>query len=338
MELTWWPVAIAGSGLLILVLALAALLPTQKPQGRRPLANTTRLTRLPEYRAVVRSQTRATAAVLALLTLLFGATLLASARPIGSLWQADDSTPREDIMLCVGQPVTDAATGDFLSYFARTTTTYGTERIGLTSPNHRVVPLTRDYQFAAGRFGDYAQASRAQAEADAGTLPPAESVALRTRTDAFATPVDYDDYAPTVADVLALCLTGFPDFQTKGGTRRSLIYLGPGALRAPEDSRPSLFTDAQVTEMAQRAGVQINAVATPGRETGALATITGVTGGQFFRFDRTDSLGIDRYLDAIRADPAPGHEPGRGDSPVVVLVAALALAGLLGVSLVAVRR
>ena len=67
-------------------------------------------------------------------------------------------------------------------------------------------------------------------------------------------------------------------------------------------------------------------------------TVTGVTGGQFFRFDRTDSLGIDRYLDAIRAAPAPGQEPGRGDSPVVVLVAALALAGLLGVSLVAVRR
>ena len=133
MELTWWPVAIAGIGLLILVLALAALLPTQKPQGRRPLANTTRLTRLPEYRAVVRSQTRATAAVLALLTLLFGATLLASARPIGSLWQADDSTPREDIMLCVGQPVTDAATGDFLSYFARQRHHVGTERIGLTS-------------------------------------------------------------------------------------------------------------------------------------------------------------------------------------------------------------
>lgn len=338
MELTWWPVAIAGTGLLVLVVALATLLPTDRPRGRRPLANTTRLTRLPEYRAVVRSQTRATAAVLALLTLLFGATVLASARPIGSLWQADASKPREDIMLCVGQPVTDAATGDFLSYFARKTTTYGTQRIGLTSPNRRVVPLTRDYQFAAGRFGEYAQASRAQAEADAGTLPPAESVALRTRTDSFSTPVDYDDYAPTVADVLALCLTGFPDFQTEGNTRRSLIYLGPGALRAPEDSRPSLFTDAQVTEMAQRAGVQIDAVATPGRETGALGTVTGVTGGQFFRFDRTDSLGIDRYLDAIRADPAPGQESGRGDSPVVALVAALALAGLLGVSLLAVRR
>ncbi len=241
-------------------------------------------------------------------------------------------------MLCVGQPVTDAATGEFLSYFARETTTYGSERIGLTSPNRRVVPLTRDYQFAAGRFGDYAQASRAQAEADAGTLPPAESVALRTRTDSFSTPVAYDDYAPTVADVLALCLTGFPDFQSDGETRRSLIYLGPGALRAPGDSRPSLFTDAQVTEMAQRAGVQINAVATPGRETDALATITGVTGGQFYRFDATDSAGIDRYLDAIRAAPAPAQESGRGDSPVVVLVAALALAALLGVALMAVRR
>lgn len=335
MELTWWPVAIAGVGCLVAVLALVALLPTERPQARRPLANTARLTRLPEYRAVIRSQTRATAAVLTLLILLFGAAVLASARPSGSLWQNDDSKPREDIMLCVGQPVTDAATGKFLSYFAREATTYGSERIGLTSPNRRVVPLTRDYQFAAGRFGDYAQAARAQAEADAGTLPPAESVALRTRTDSFATAVEYDDYAPTVADVLALCLTGFPDFQSEGETSRSLIYLGPGSLRAPEDSRPSLFTDAQVTEMAQRAGVQIDAVATPGRETDALATITGVTGGQFYRFDSKD---IDADLDAIRAAPAPGQEARRGDSPVVVLVAALALAALLGVALMAVRR
>jgi len=332
---TWWAVAVVGSGALALVLVLAAVLPTERTRGRQPLANTTRLTRLPEYRAVVRRQTRATAVALALLTVLFGATVLASARPIGTLWATDDSTARVDIMLCVGQPVTDEATGEFLTYFARQATTYGAERIGLTSPNRRVVPLTRDYQFAAGRFGDYAQAARAQSEAEAGTLAPAEAVALRARTESFSTPIAYDDYAPTVADVLALCLTGFPGFQAEGDTRRSLIYLGPGALRSPEDGRPSLFTDAQVTEMAQRAGVQIDAIATPGRETQALATMTAATGGQFFRFDAAD---LDADLDAIRADPAAEQQSSRGDSPAVVLVAALALAGLLCVSLMAVRR
>lgn len=337
MGLTWWAVAIIGLGALVVVVALAVLLPTDRPAGRRPLANTSRLTRLPEYRAVVRRQTRATAAALGLLTLLFGATVLASARPSGTLWEADGSTPRDDIMLCTGEPVTNQATGEFLTYFARQATTYGTQRIGLTSSNRRVIPLTRDYQFAAGRFGEYAQASRAQAEADAGTLAPAEALALRARTDGYSPPVEYDDYAPTVADVLALCLTGFPGFESAGDTRRSLIYLGPGALRTPDDSRPSLFTDAQVTEIAQRAGVQINAIATPGRDTESLTTITDVTGGQFFRYDTAD---LDADLDAIRG--AAGREDGlgadRGDSPVLVLVAALALASLLGVSLMAVRR
>lgn len=334
--MTWWAVAVAGLVALILVVVVAILLPTERPHGRRPLANTTRLTRLPEYRAVVRRQTRTIATVLALLTLLFGVTVLASARPSGTLSAADESGPRDDIMLCVGQPVTDPATGEFLGYFAAETTTFGTERIGLTSSNRRVVPLTRDYQFAAGRFGDYSQAARAQAEADAGTLPPAGAVALRARSDSFSTPVAYDDYAPTVADVLALCLTGFPGFESSGDTRRSLIYLGPGALRSPDDSRPSLFTDAQVTEMAQQAGVEVNAVATPGRETGALAAITDATGGQFFRFD-SGALGAN--LDTIRAAPAPGQDDaGRADSPVLVLVAALAVAALLGVSLMAVRR
>jgi hypothetical protein len=240
-------------------------------------------------------------------------------------------------MLCIGQPVTDKATGEFLTYFARQATTYGTERIGLTSLNRRVVPLTRDYQFAAGRFGEYAQTSQAQAEADAGTLSPAESAALKARTASFSTPVDYADYAPTVADALALCLTGFPDFQTDSGTRRSLIYLGPGVLRAPGDSRPSLYTDAQVTDMAQRAGVRVDAVATAGSETASLTSITAATGG---RFSRYGSGPMDSQLDAIRAADRSRDDTvaPRRDSPVPVLCVSLALAGLLGVSLMAVRR
>lgn len=315
----WWPVAAAGLGCLILAIALAMLLPVKGRQDRQvPLANTVRLTRLPEYRAVVRRQTRVTAVALALLALLFTATALASARPTGTFWEADTSAPRDDIMLCSAAPVTDEANARFLSYFARQATTYGSERIGLTSVNRRLIPLTRDYQFASGRLADFARAA-----------PSAP---------AFSAPVEYDDYAPTVADVLALCLTGFPGFETASDTRRSLIYLGPGALRSPEDTRPSLFTDAQVTEMAQQAGVQINAIATPGRETGSLSTVTGATEGQFFRYDAAD---VDGQLDAIRAgtSAAPGDRAdAREDSPVVVLVVALALSALLGVSLMAVRR
>ncbi|QZY46992.1 hypothetical protein [Mycolicibacterium austroafricanum] len=314
MELTWWPVAAVGVGALVLAVAVALLLPARGDSGL-PLANTARLTALPEYRAVVRRRTRAAVVALTLLILLFATSVLATARPGGTFWDADASEPRDDLMLCVGAPADDGATGRFLGYFARQATTYGSERIGLTSANRRLVPLTRDYQFAAGRLAEFSRGGPAVPQ--------------------FTVPVEYDDYAPTVADILALCLTGFPG---PGDTRRSLIYLGPGTLRAPGDDRPSLFTDAQVTEMARHAGVQINAVATAGRDTGALSAATEATGGQFFRFDAAE---VDGQLDAVRAEAPPAPSQGldtREDSPAAVLVAALALAALLGVALPAVRR
>ncbi|MDG4663539.1 hypothetical protein [Mycobacterium sp. 236(2023)] len=319
MELTWWPVVAAGLGAIVLVVALAVLIPIKGSQADQlPLANTSRLTRLPEYRAVVRRQTRAGVIALTLLILLCAVTILAGARPFEISTDAEGSAPREDIMLCVGTPVDEDATADFLGYFARQATTYGTERIGLTSLNRRLIPLTRDHQFAAGRLADFAR--------DAPTAPD------------FTAAVDYTDYSPTVADALALCLTGFPDFQTTGDTRRSLIYLGPGALRPPGDTTPSLYTDAQTTEMAQRAGVQINAIATAGRDTQDLSATTASTGGQFFRFDPAQA---DSQLDAIRGAPPAADSvsaDAREDDPATVLIAALACAALLGVSLLAVRR
>ncbi len=319
MGLTWWPVAAAGLGAVVLAIALAVLVPVTGAQDRRlPLANTARLTRLPEYRAVLRRQTGAAAVALILLILLCVATVLTSARPTGTASGADASAPREDIMLCVGAPAGDEATEKFLGYFARQSTTYGSQRIGLTSLNRRLIPLTRDYQFAAGRLADFARAA-----------PNAPDFTAR---------VEYDDYTPTVADALALCITGFPDFQTVGDTARSLIYLGPGALRPPGDDTASLYTDAQATELAQRAGVQINAIATAGRDTETLSAATEATGGQFFRFDPE---AVDGQLDTIRsaAPSAPGDRADTTeDAPTVAVLAALALSALLGVSLMAVRR
>ena len=122
---------------------------------------------------------------------MFGAATWAAARPTGASKDFDAAHP-EDIMLCVGQPVTDAATAELLDYFARQAiTSPQAQRIGLTSVNRRLVPLTRDHQYAAARFGDYAGAHQAQSAS-------------------FAPPVPYTDYAASVNDVLALCLSGFP--------------------------------------------------------------------------------------------------------------------------------
>jgi hypothetical protein len=348
VDLRWWPVALAGFACLAAVVVLAALLPLEQVRRRLlPLAHTSRLTRLPEYARLARTRSAAAIIAIALLLLVFGAAMLASARPTATWWTTADAAEHEDIMLCIAQPVTDAATGQLLSYYARQVATFGSQRIGLTSPNRRVVPLTRDYRYAAGQFGEFAELARIQASRDAGNpLSVAESTTLRDRSAVFSPPVSYVDYAPSVADVLALCLTGFPPFESRGARGRTLIYLGPGAIRDPAEERPALFTDHRVTDMAREAGVQVNAVATPARETDTLRSVAESTGGQFFRLegDGTDRSGtsLAGNLEAIRAKPpAIGTQAAVGrleDAPAIALTVALAASAMLGVALVVLRR
>ena len=265
-----------------------------------------------------------------LVGLLFGAAAIASARPSGWWWSNAVDEPPLDIMLCVGQPVTDATTGAFLTYFAERARTFGTQRIGLTSPNRRIIPMTRDYQYAAGRLGDLAQLSRGQDE-------PASAAA-------FSPAVSYIDYAPSAEDALALCMTGFPSFDSKSSHRRSLIYLGPGQIRASDESRRSLLTAEQVASMASVGGIQINALNPSSRAAGALPAIAKASGGQYFSLEnRENRLGED--LDAIMSSPPAASAPADrvatgwfGDAPAVPLAVAVVTSILLCLSLVVLRR
>ena len=334
MELSWWPVAVVGFGCLTAAVALAVF--SARNEGRRglrPLANTTRLTRLPDYARLARMRFLAMAVTLALLLTVFCAAVLASARPTGWAWTSEEDVPQE-IMLCVGQPVSDPATSEFLTYFAAKAKTFGTQRIGLTSPTRRVVPMTRDYQYAAGQFATYAGLAQQQADP-----------AMGARAAAFAPPVSYVDYAPSVDDVLALCMTGFPSFEEKSTHRRSLTYLGPSSIRAPGEARPALFVSQRVTDMAKQAGIQINAITTSprGREAG-LRSIVEATGGQFFFYEAADSV-LSAELDTIAERPPAAALPGgapvlgrRSDSPGIPLAIGVIAAALLCVSLAVLRR
>lgn len=333
MDLTWWPVAAAGSACLAAAVALALLLPMEQVRRRlRRLANSSRLTRLPEYARMARAQLVSMLVAVVLLVLLFAATVVAGARPSGWWWSKAASESPQDVMLCVGQPITDASTGAFLTYFAGQARTYGTQRIGLTSPNRRVIPMTRDYQFVASRLGDLANLSQKPADS-----APAEAAS-------FSPAVSYIDYAPSVEDILALCMTGFPSFDAKSSHRRSLIYLGPGQIRDPDEARRSLLTADQVTGMATDAGIQINTLTSLSRNAGPLPSIAKSTGGQYFSLEnREGQLAGD--LDAIRSHPPVASAPSDdvvtgwfGDAPMVPLVVALITATLLCLSLVVLRR
>ncbi|MGE2717175.1 hypothetical protein ACQI4L_24225 [Mycolicibacterium litorale] len=328
MDLRWWAIAVAGLLALLGCFALAVWLPLS-PDRRslRPLANVARLIRLPEYARAARLRSVSTVATLVLLVVLFGAATAAAARPTG----ADDTFERahpEDVMLCVASPPTDPATGALLRHYAERAGTYQTQRIGLTSVNSRVVPLTRDYQYAAGRFGDLAAIS--------GTPDPDRAV-----VDQFTAPVTYTDYAASVDDVLSLCLTGFPDFEQKSSHRRSVIYLGPPTLRAPDEPRPALFDAQRVAELADVAGAQINVV-TSGEDE-ALRALADRTGGQFTV--ATTPSAVEGALTQIDSRPAPlvlddgTRVTGQTqDAPVPVLAVVLVTTALLSVTLVVLRR
>lgn len=334
MALSWWPVAVLGFGCLAGAVALAVLVPMEQVQRRLlPLANTSRLTRLPEYARVARMKSVSIVVTILLLVLLFSAALLASARPTGWWWSQQSSDTPEDIMLCVGQPVTDPATGEFLSYFAQQARTYGTQRIGLTSPNRRVVPLTRDYQYAVEKLGDAAALAQLPADTE---ISPAQRSAKRNTIASFTAPVTYVDYAPSVADVLALCMTGFPSSDAPGDRRRSMIYLGPGEVRRADETRPSLFTAQQVTEVAREKGIQVNALAA---SPGDLRAVVESTGGRY----ASVGANLTGDLDEIRAHPPDAAQSTtvtgwRGDSPTIPLTVAVVVSALLCLSLVVLRR
>lgn len=328
MELRWWLVAVAGLAALAACFVLAVVVPLN-PQRRRlrPLAHIDRLTRLPEYARAARLRSVSTVLTLVLLLVLFGAAALTAARPTG-VDRGFDAAHPEDLMLCVGSPVTDPATGVLLRHFAERADSYQAQRIGLTSANDRVVPLTRDYQFAAGRFGDFAALSQR----------PDPDPALVAE---FSPRVRYVDYAAGVEDVLALCLTGFPDFGQKSSHRRAMIYLGPPDLRAPGESRPALFDPQRVTGLADQAGVQVNVIAQG--DDAALRALAERTGGRYSV--ATSDAAVGESLERIGAHPPPlvlddgTRVTSRNqDAPVAALAVVLVTTALLSVTLVVLRR
>jgi hypothetical protein len=319
-------VAILGCVALAVGIGVALLWPLDaERRRRRPLANTGRLTGLAEYVREKRRRTITAVVTLALLAVMFCCAVVAGSRPTGSFTSARelDRDDPEDVMLCVGGPVGDPAASATLRYFADRVDGFGTERIGLTSANRRVVPLTRDYQYAKETLSTFAGAQ--DRSGDLG---------------AFSPNVSYSDYAQSVEDQVALCLTGFPDFDRVAPQRRSMIYVGPGELRRPGDPRPALFTADRVRELTTAAGVQFNAVVTDGA-TAFPAALARATGGRQFP---ADSAVAARLAD-IRSHPparrsADGQEPaGRAaESPDIALIVAVVAAAVLAAWPVVWRR
>lgn len=362
MELKWWPVFAVAVVALLVVLIVAVIWPLPRTaRTLRPLAHLSRLTELPAYKRIARIRFWSLIVTTVLLAILFFAAAITAARPVGfaSATRDFENQHPEDIMLCIGQPVTDAATAGFLDHYAQQMTSFTTERIGLTSPTLRVVPMTRDYVYAKQRFTDLAKLAAERRDLDAKKqITGTEVDALNAKINDFSRTIEYTDYAPSLEDVLALCLTGFPSFEDHSTRRRALIYLGYTDLRGAGETRPPLFSTQQIKDMAAKAGVQVNGIArtdvvgTDPHANDALAEITKASGGRFDVYNpagtatagQTDPT-LGAILDQIRDNPPAVVSPSgvlltqrSWDYPNPALLVAIAVAAVLSGSLAVLRR
>ncbi|MDF2824250.1 MAG: hypothetical protein K0R68_1658 [Mycobacterium sp.] len=363
MELTWWPVVLLGLAALVAVAAASWALPFATDRRHlRPLAHVNRLTRLPEYVRVYRAYVVSLMAAVLLLTLTFVAALVASARPTGlpAATQAFDAAYPQDTMLCLGEDVADPTSAEFFTHYAQLAQSFDKQRLGLTSESLRVIPLTRDHTYITERLQGLARLSPIRQAIDDGQeVPAADRAELSARAGEFSRSLEYVDYAPSVEDVLALCLSGFPEAESAAPHRRQLVYLGYSSLRDPSDSRPTLYSADAVRQLAQDADVQINiisradVVASTSEGTDALRELAESTGGIFQLYNPSQAAaaepGIDpllqQHLAAIENNPpAAVRADGRlvtsssWDSPQPVLAAAVIAVVLLSLSLVVLRR
>lgn len=360
MDVKWWWILAVGALCLACGAAAAAVVPMPRIQRLlRPLAHVERLTQLPEYARVYRVYFISMMVTGVLLIATFTVAVVATARPVGSTsgTKEFDAAFPEDVMLCVGEDVSDPTTAAFLNYFEAQMDSLNSERIGLTSATLRVIPLTRDHDYVGQRLEYFAQLARIQQDLDIGHEISADDEHLLTKgVEDFSRSPDYADYTRSVEDVLALCMTGFPSFDGRSDRRRSVIYVGPATMPGPHES---LFTTKEVVEMAADAGVQINVIARSdlgdgdGQETGSVRTIAAETGGEMYQYnpagtgvaDEGEASTLSGHLDDIRANPPKvvldgGQSLTRRtwDTPDPVLLAALAVVSVLCVSLAVLRR
>jgi hypothetical protein len=359
MELIWWPILAVG----IVCLAVGAIaawqLPVRRMQRRlRPLAHVDRLTRLPEFARAQRLYVLAMTATSALVGLAFVAAVVAAARPVEPI-SSDDTHPR-DIMLCVGQPVTDPTTADLLDFYAEQIRSFSDDAIGVTSANLRAMPMTRDRGYAEQRLQYFAEMARIQQDLDTGKdVPDERRLELAAGIDAFARAVTYVDYAPSVEDALALCMTGFPGFDTPSGHRRQLVYLGYSQWRGDDETRPPLYDAGQIEAMAQQGGIQLNVISRADvaeinpEANDTMRNLAEATGGVFSLYNPAGTAGVSgREADVLTAKitrvndtPPPASwavdnaaSPRKLDAPQNALKVAVIAGVLLSVSLAVLRR
>lgn len=310
---------------LILVGAIAALvtayaahwaLAVRRRRLSTPVANTSQLTALPEYRRALRTH-RLRLAVLTLSgMLLTGAALVGAARPLDTTTDRPTSRSR-DIMLCLD------VSGSMADYDVALVETFRSlvrgfegERIGLVIFNASaatVFPLTDDYAFI-------------NAELDAA----AEAMAGGAGREPFFAGTFNGLGTSLIGDGLATCVAGFDRIDTRRA--RSLVFATDNQLAG----RPLVALD-EAAELAKARAVRVYGLnpEESGLDDEAAemrALVTG-TGGQYHAM--TDSSAVGAIIASVQRQEATLIE-GQAralhtDNPTAaLLIGGLGLIGVIG--------
>ncbi len=162
-------------------------------------------------------------------------------------------------MLCVGQPVNDPTTADFLNYWAEKAKGATNTSFGITSQNLRALPITRDSAYAEQRMRYFAGLAGIQQKLDTHQKVPVEQkLELSAGLEAFARPIKYADYAPSLEDTSPCAFRDSGPAAVLTAASSSTSATASSALTAK--SGPPSMTSLRCWPMAQRQGIQINAV------------------------------------------------------------------------------
>ncbi|EWT01861.1 von Willebrand factor A [Intrasporangium oryzae NRRL B-24470] len=286
--------------------------------ARAAVANSSGLTRLPEYQRALRGHRLRMAVLAGSGTLLMVAALVGAARPLDATVQTPQTRSR-DIVLCLD------ISGSMASFDAELVATFRTlvksfegERIGMVIFNSSaatVFPLTDDYEFINGELDTAARALSGD--------PDLESFFAGTFNGRGTS---------LIGDGLATCVAGFDRIDTRRA--RSVVFATDNHLAG----RPIVSLD-EAGELAKLRGVRVYGL-NPEQEghdleAAELQSVVEGTAGAYYRME--DTKAVRGIVDAVQAQEATVIDAAsrslHADSPALPIAAAgIALAGVIGAS------
>jgi hypothetical protein len=313
--------AVLTVGLLVAVVATALVvrhLSRRSTRAGSPVANTSALTALPEYRKALRTHRLRMAVLAASAVLLGGAALVGAARPFDTTVERPEARNR-DIMLCLDISGSMAAyDAELVSTFKRLVTRFEGERIGLVIFNSSaatVFPLTDDYDFISEELD---VAGRALAGD-----PELESFFAGTFNGRGTS---------LIGDGLATCVSSFDRVDTQ--RPRSLVFATDNHLAG----RP-IINVAEAGELAKAKGVRVYGLNPEedgvDREAAEMRRVVEGTAGRYFPM--SDPSAIGSIVEAVQAQEATVIDASArtlhtDDPGVPIALAGLGIVGVIGAS------